>query len=71
MNKSQNNILLKERLEEEVIPTSYFPAVLGNLFPILTLGSIQRLCLESPVPGRTEILCTVITVTLCGQKNKF
>jgi len=59
MNKSRNHILYKERLEEEVIPLSYFPAVLGNLFPRLTLGSLQRPCLESPVPGRTEILCTV------------
>lgn len=59
MNKSQNYILHKERLEEEVIPMSYFPAVLGNLFPRLSLGSLQRLCLELPVLGRTGIPCTV------------
>lgn len=73
MNKSQNYVLHKERLEEEVIPMSYFPAVLGNLFPRLILGSLQRLCLESPVPGRTEIyfVQSVMTVTLYGQKKKI
>lgn len=70
MNKSQSYILHKERLEEEVILMSYFPAVLGNLFPRLAVGSLQRLCWNHQCQEEQRCFVqSVITITLYGQQK--